>query len=508
MVQKINIVCWKWKPIEGVPTTKKYVKFQAYHVNALFAMLQKYVRADFRLICVTDDSEGINSEIEIIPLWNDFRHLGGCFTRLVCFKRDFDLFGDRFVSIDLDCVIVQDITSLLLKKGDFIVWAPKMDKNRIAQYCGGFWIMDAGARPNVYEDFDENAPRVINSRQKYLGGTDQLQISKTLQNELTFTQEDGIYNFVPDIKNTGQGISRNVKIIFFNGRYMPDDPYLAATFPWIATYYPAAGKGEGYFNAIQYHQKMEALKNKQAKIMSSKPVPEPEIVPAPIVKPRLSLVLFWWGSWPGGENTGKEYISRIVTAFHEFMPDIPYRIVLYTDAGLDQEFTGVVVRHLRVPVDLKWNLKKMFMFSPESGLDEPTICFDLDCIITGPLAPLVDAVLELRKPVLLITCQAAYRKKVAGGSIVGFIPQRKLTKILWDPILTHREEIEISTKGSERVYYRQRIPKKLISFWEDQIPGKILSYKRDCQNKEMPEGASVIRFHGHPRPHEVKEFWS
>jgi len=37
------------------------------------------------------------------------------------------------------------------------------------------------------------------------------------------------------------------------------------------------------------------------------------------------------------------------------------------------------------------------------------------------------------------------------------------------------------------------------------IPG-IYSYKHHCK-EVIPEDASIIVFHGHPRPHEVKEIW-
>ncbi|NBB81547.1 MAG: hypothetical protein GVY36_19260 [Verrucomicrobia bacterium] len=39
-------------------------------------------------------------------------------------------------------------------------------------------------------------------------------------------------------------------------------------------------------------------------------------------------------------------------------------------------------------------------------------------------------------------------------------------------------------------------------FWQDDYPGKVVSYKVHCQN-ETPKDAAVICYHGKPRPHET-----
>jgi len=37
-------------------------------------------------------------------------------------------------------------------------------------------------------------------------------------------------------------------------------------------------------------------------------------------------------------------------------------------------------------------------------------------------------------------------------------------------------------------------------YWQDDYPGKVVSYKVHCQGSGPPKGASVICYHGHPRP--------
>jgi hypothetical protein len=53
----------------------------------------------------------------------------------------------------------------------------------------------------------------------------------------------------------------------------------------------------------------------------------------------------------------------------------------------------------------------------------------------------------------------------------------------------------------------------LADIWQDIYPGKIVSYKADNCDKTVPEGASIVCFHGEPKPYDVanipwmKEHW-
>jgi hypothetical protein len=148
---------------------------------------------------------------------------------------------------------------------------------------------------------------------------------------------------------------------------------------------------------------------------------------------------------------------------------------------------------------MKWNLTKLFMFSKESGLQkyEWVICLDLDMVITGSVDFLLDHRWEG-----LITCSGAYQPDQLGGSIIGFRPGSpwcgRITQTLRDKPCWW----EKMTAGSERKFYRIffGMDPELVSTWQEQFPGKILSYKVDGKPKD---DCSIIRFHGRPRPHEV-----
>ncbi|WP_306120185.1 MULTISPECIES: hypothetical protein [unclassified Roseitalea] len=53
----LNVVCMKWGN-----------KYPSYYVNRLHAGVQRWLERDFRFICFTDDSAGVNADIETHPL--------------------------------------------------------------------------------------------------------------------------------------------------------------------------------------------------------------------------------------------------------------------------------------------------------------------------------------------------------------------------------------------------------------------------------------------------------
>lgn len=101
----IRIVCWKWNPLGPKWNRAKYT---ADHVNRFASMVNRHLSMPHEIVCITDDPAGIDrSAVRIVPMWDDVREFGMCWTRLKVFKPEMaDLIGPRFVSIDLDCVIV------------------------------------------------------------------------------------------------------------------------------------------------------------------------------------------------------------------------------------------------------------------------------------------------------------------------------------------------------------------------------------------------------------------
>lgn len=188
----LTVLCMKWGD-----------KYGSHHVNVLESMLSRHLDMDYELVCITDDPHGV--ECRTLPLWEDDSE--GCFRRLDLFRPEIaEILGPRFVSIDLDCVIVADITPLFQRDEDFVIWQHPVFMGR---YCGSMFMMDSGARAQIAD-----APRV---RDRKFPGTDQEVISNLLPDEAVWTAEDGVHTKLM-IRDK---LPRNARIVFYPG---PRDP--------------------------------------------------------------------------------------------------------------------------------------------------------------------------------------------------------------------------------------------------------------------------------------------
>jgi len=253
----ISIVCWKWD--NGIHP-KKHIRFTTEHVNVLRASVERHYPKPHRFICVTDNRIGLHSSIEYINIddhFSLFKEHGGCYRRLQAFDHltGMTLFGNRFISLDLDVVVTGNLTAIFDFQDDFKIWEDSI--HRRTPYCGSLWGMKAGARVNVWSDFLQNPDRCIHrAKEKDFVGTDQAHISACLwPNEKTWTIADGIYNFNTsvrvrttsatrrgkeiEIKTKGIGLPVDAKLVFFNGKYDPSHIELQRKHPWIRDHWHA-----------------------------------------------------------------------------------------------------------------------------------------------------------------------------------------------------------------------------------------------------------------------------
>lgn len=238
IISLINIICWKWAPLDGLHP-RKNILFTQEHVNRLYAMLSRNIKDPFILHCLTDNAEGIRPEVNCIPLWDDYRMMGGCYIRLRSFSREmYDLIGSDFFSIDLDVIILRDITRLLQscrQQFEFKIWG---DTNPTTPYNGSFYYMKAGARRQVWENFDPAVSPIKAKKLNYVG-SDQAWIGACLgRNEAVWNINDGIYSYRVHFK---EGLKKHLtgreRIIFFHGSNDPSKPKTQAAAPWILSYW-------------------------------------------------------------------------------------------------------------------------------------------------------------------------------------------------------------------------------------------------------------------------------
>jgi hypothetical protein len=229
-----TVVTWKWKPAPGYRSL-----FGAEQVNVLRRMVARHFPHPHRFICVTDDPAGLDLQIETVPIWDDYATIpsphGGrnpsCYRRLRAFHPEIrSTFGQRFVSLDLDTVIVRDLTPLWDRPDDFVIWGDTNPQPG-SHYNGSMFLLTAGARPQVWTEFD---PTVSPQQSRAAGcyGSDQGWMSFILGGKETrWTRRDGVYSFRNDVQPIGK-LPDDARIVMFHGAQDPWGEY-AQRLPWV-----------------------------------------------------------------------------------------------------------------------------------------------------------------------------------------------------------------------------------------------------------------------------------
>jgi hypothetical protein len=237
----VNFVCWKWKS----PTGNR--GFESEHVNVLRSMIARNYNEPHKLICVTDDTHGLDPRVEAFPMPDTgFEHLPNpsgekyprmrkqfpsCYRRLWMFSHEAMALGEHLLCIDIDVVIVGDITFLCDEVSDFVGWgSERFGWNKIA---GGLFKLRACAHPEVFVDFDpdtspQEAARAGNN------GSDQAWMSyKLYPPGKMWTDRDGLVK-INWLRN--DDISK-AKIVFTNGHEPPWSPLVQYKNPWISRHW-------------------------------------------------------------------------------------------------------------------------------------------------------------------------------------------------------------------------------------------------------------------------------
>lgn len=235
----LAVVTFKWKS-HGYRSS-----FGPETVNTFYSMVDRHYPDPHENICITDDPTGIDrSRIKIIPLWPEWSGVANpwgkghpsCYRRMKVFAEDAkEWLAPRFVCVDLDAVICGDMRRVWNRREEFVIWG---DTNPMSAYNGSMFMMDAGARKQVYETFN---PQESPMRAKRAGrfGSDQGWISHVLgPGESRWSKKDGVYSWRLHIKPppfSGK-LPSDASIVFFHGA---EDPWHSQIkkLPWIQEHY-------------------------------------------------------------------------------------------------------------------------------------------------------------------------------------------------------------------------------------------------------------------------------
>lgn len=184
-------------------------KYSAEYVNKLYSMTKRHCSVDCKFVCITEDTSGLNPEIEVLPLTID-PEIAGWWYKVFLFDRKFPLKG-RLLFIDLDVVIYNDIGKFFEYETDSFVISRGFSKKNYLGMNSSCFRFDTGTQPHVYDEFikDKNL------------------IMKRLHGDQDWIQEKvSKYSFWPDgwLKSYKlDGIDKEASIAVFHGEPKPHE---------------------------------------------------------------------------------------------------------------------------------------------------------------------------------------------------------------------------------------------------------------------------------------------
>lgn len=228
----ITFEAWKWGGL-----------FEAVYVNRLRAALDRHVHVDHELVCVTDDPVGIDGDVRIVPMPRAYATTPRCRRRMQRFSREFNAeIGVRICAIDLDVVIVDDITPIVTRTERIVCWKVA----HAGVFSGSFLLFNAGALHDAwlpFRDGPETYPQRIQPR-----GTpsDQAMLNAHLVSRRIpfWTESDGFVTYYgtgyEHLEHFGVGPTRrelpaNARIVVLGSadkRVMDEGQY-----PWIVEHW-------------------------------------------------------------------------------------------------------------------------------------------------------------------------------------------------------------------------------------------------------------------------------
>jgi hypothetical protein len=243
---RLAVVCFKWAR-SATPI------YRAEHVNILRAMVERHLSIPHTFVCATEDPNGLDHRIRVVPVERDLVPLGNAFPKLAIFRPDAgEIFGDRILLLDVDVVITASLDPLVNRTEDIVLLR---DFNRppppaqAVLFNSSILLVTAGAFPEVWERFDP-ATSVDKIRASRLVGSDQAWITMTLGTDRpTWAPSDGILSgkhlirranekFLPRILSRQRNpLPTGARLLAFHGKQKPWHAEVSSVLPWVRDYW-------------------------------------------------------------------------------------------------------------------------------------------------------------------------------------------------------------------------------------------------------------------------------
>lgn len=220
-----SIVCWLW----GDQASRDY---RPEHVNVLRRMFARCLPEPHRFICITDETEGFDPEVELMPTPPAALAVGrhrnpegrqfpmGCYRRLWMFSADARCLGERVMLVDVDMVLTGDVSHLFDTPGELVGWKPRASWGHAHDRIGGgVYVLTTGTQRHVWDSFD-GSNAIAAARRAGYRGSDQAWMSYQLRGCPVLPAESGIYS-IRDLDDGRQPLPADACLVQFNGTGKP-----------------------------------------------------------------------------------------------------------------------------------------------------------------------------------------------------------------------------------------------------------------------------------------------
>lgn len=199
------------------------------------------------------------------------------------------------------------------------------------------------------------------------------------------------------------------------------------------------------------------------------------------------------------ETYNEDYVRRLAEGIDLYLPGYgPLRVITDSELSIHPKFLR------QIPMVYHWKgwWSKMELFRP--GLGSDMLYFDLDTMIIHPIMDIVEALRDSTGiggiPVML---RDFYRPQGLGSGLM-YLP-KSCRPHVWDRWIQQPDIwMKEYRRGGDQAFLEKfwgGIPDK----WQDLFPDRVVSYKADnIAALGVPPKASIVCFHGKPKPHDIK----
>lgn len=205
----LHVITWVWG-----------TKYPGHYVQRLEAAVSRNLVQDYRfLVCTPPHAD---EHLTRIP---------GCFARLRTFSPSWQrqhgmAEGDRIVCLDLDLIVTGSLDEVLDRQEPFVILQGIHTANN-CPYNGSVWMLRAGYRPDVWDDFTLEAAGKVPF---FEFPEDQAWMAAKMPNAGAFGPSNGVFAFGKPGWPKGDRPPSDARIVAFPGHR---DPSQFTHLPWV-----------------------------------------------------------------------------------------------------------------------------------------------------------------------------------------------------------------------------------------------------------------------------------